>query len=200
MSRKVATGITTVFSPDRPECHAPSGFTVRDYSGSCPCATCKDFRKAGGEGRGPGCKGTTPRDVQRSAILAFWESQGVARATCNECHGVDLTPTGMCRACRVYRVRWEVRDVVNGGGEWLPLAAQGEDGRGDRAEFSHVRSARRGGAWCACNLLPEAGNTNAARGSADIDALSMAARALLAAWPAWWTANRARKASLSRLA
>lgn len=158
----LAHGIATVCSTARPECHAPSGFKVTDYSGA-----------------------NGARDRMRDMVLAFWESQGVARWQGDIANGGGS--------------RWYVRDLVNGGETWLPIARQGEDSRADRAEFSHIKSARNGGAWCACNLLPESGAMNAARGDADMADLPMAARALLAAWPAWWRANVARKASLARL-
>lgn len=161
-----AMGITTVKSAHRVECHAPSGYSVRDYSGK------------------PASTGISPRDRMRDIILAFWEEQGVA----------------------VYRTggaggggRWYVRDMVNGGDTFYPLATQGEGDRADRWEFSHVRSTDNGGAWCACNLLPEVGAFNAARGSANVTTLSPSARAVLAAWPAYWHKHVARKASLARL-
>lgn len=163
-----AQGVTTVNSTHRPECHAPSGYSVRDYSGK------------------PAANGVAPRDRQRDTILAFWEAQGIARWQGDIANGGGS--------------RWYVRDMVNGGDAWLPLARQGEDARADRAELSHVRSAANGGAWCACNLLPENGAVNAARGDANVTTLTPAARAVLAAWPAWWRANVARKASLARLA
>jgi hypothetical protein len=173
-ARAVAYGAVTIrsartaaFPKGRPECHAPSGFSVKDYSGAP--AKGKDY---------------SPRDVQRDTILAFWESQGVARWVNGGAGGGG---------------RWMVRDMVNGGGEWLPLASQGEARRAGVGEFSHVVSTRNGGAWCACNLLPESGATNAARGDANITELSPGARAVLAAWPAWWSANKARPASLARL-
>lgn len=156
-----AMGVTTVASATRVECHAPSGFTVRDFSGA-----------------------NGARDRQRDMILRFWESQGVARYRTGGAGGGGA---------------WYVRDVVNGGAEWLPLATRDSVGRADCAEFSHVRSAERGGAWCACNLLPENGATNLARGGVNMSNLSPSARALLAAWPSWWRENVARKASLKRL-
>lgn len=156
-----AHGVVTVCSSVRPECHAPSGYTVRDFSGA-----------------------NGARDRQRDMILAFWEAQGVARWQNGGAGGGG---------------RWLVRDLVNGGAEWLPLATREAVGRADVAEFSHIRAAANGGAWCACNLLPESGATNAARGDRDIRDLSPSARALLAAWPAWWRENIARKASLARL-
>lgn len=159
-TRNAAHGPVTVRSQGaRVECHAASGYTVRDFSGA-----------------------NGARDRQRAMVLAFWEAQGVARYN-KRAGGV-----------------WQVRDMVNGGDTWLPLATRGEESRADRAEFSHVVSAAHDGAWCACNLLPECGAVNAARGDANITTLPMSARALLAAWPAWWTANVARKASLARLA
>lgn len=158
-----AIGVVTVRSASRVECHAPSGFTVRDYSGK------------------PAANGIAPRDRQRGVILAFWEAQGIARYN-RRAGGV-----------------WQVRDLVHGGDRWLPLATQGEEVRADRAVFSHVRAAASGGAWCACNLLPENGATNHARGEHDMRTLSPSARAVLAAWPVWWRENVARRASLARL-
>ena len=161
-----AIGVTTVKSASRVECHAPSGFTVRDYSAK------------------PAANGIAPRDRMRDVILSFWESQGVARWQCGGAGGGG---------------RWMVRDMVNDGAEWLPLAGQGEGMRADRAEFSHIRSACNGGAWCACNLLPENGAVNAARGDANVSTLSPSARAVLAAWPAYWRKYVARKASKARV-
>lgn len=157
----LAHGPASVCSDVRPECHAPSGYSVRDYSGA-----------------------NGARDRQRDMILAFWEAQGVARWQRGGAGGGG---------------RWMVRDMAQGGAAWLPLAGQADAGRADVAEFSHVRSAAQGGAWCACNLIPECGAVNAARGDANVTDLPDAARVLLAAWPAWWRANVARKASLARL-
>lgn len=156
-----AHGAMTVCSSVRPECHAPSGYSVKSFSGA-----------------------NGARARQRDMVLAFWESQGVARWQNGGAGGGG---------------RWLVRDVVNGGAEWLPLAGAGETDRADRAEFSHVRSAANGGAWCGCGLLPESGAVNAARGDADMTDLSPSARALLVAWPTWWAENAARPASLKRL-
>lgn len=158
-----AHGMTTVCSDARPECHAPSGFSVRDFSGA-----------------------NGARARQRDMILAFWEAQGMARWQSGGAGGGG---------------RWYVRDNAQGASEWSPLAAQGDAGRADVAEFSHVRSAANGGAWCACGLVAESGAVNAARGDRDMsDAeLSPAWRATLAAWPTWWQENVARKASLARL-
>ena len=160
--RAAAHGPATVRSAGgRVECHAASGYTVRDFSGA-----------------------NGARDRQRDMILAFWEAQGVARYVTGGAGGGG---------------RWMVRDMVNGGDTWLPLAGREDSGRSDVAEFSHVVSAAHEGAWCACNLLPETGSVNANRGDADMTDLPMGARAVLAAWPAWWRANVARKASLARL-
>lgn len=160
----LAHGVTTVCSDVRPECHAPSGYSVRDYSGA-----------------------NGARDRQRDMILAFWEAQGMARWVSGGAGGGG---------------RWYVRDAAQGAAEWLPLATTGDAGRADVAEFSHVRSARNGGAWCACGLVAESGAVNAARGDRDMsdDDIPAAWRATLAAWPAYWRANAARKASLARLA
>lgn len=163
----LAHGVTSVCSTVRPECHAPSGFTVRDYSAK------------------PAANGIAPRDRMRDVILAFWESQGVARWQNGGAGGGG---------------RWLVRDMVNGGDVWLPLAGQSDAGRADVAEFSHVISANNGGAWCACNLLSESGAVNAARGDSNITTLSPSALAVLRGWPAWWRKHEARKASLARLA
>ena len=175
----LAHGPASVCSDVRPECHAPSGYSVRDYSGA-----------------------NGARDRQRDMILAFWEAQGMARRQCVACGSADVTDAGMCRVCRTFTARWYVRDAAQGGADWLPLAGQGDAGRADVAEFSHVRSAANGGAWCACGLVAESGAVNAARGDRDMtDAEVPAAwRATLAAWPAYWRANVARKASLARLA
>lgn len=160
----LAHGASTVCSSVRPECHAPSGYDVKSYSGA-----------------------NGARARQRDMILAFWESQGMAQWRNGGAGGGG---------------RWYVRDNAQGGAEWLPLAGQGDAGRADVAELSHVRSAANNGAWCACGLVGESGAVNAARGDRDMsaDELSPAWRATLAAWPAWWRANVARKASLARLA
>ena len=161
--KNLAHGVTTVCSTQRPECHAPSGFKVNDYSGA-----------------------NGARDRMRDMILAFWESQGMAEWRNGGAGGGG---------------RWYVRDNAQGGAEWLPLADATTAGRADVAEFSHVRSARNGGAWCACGLVAESGAVNLARGDRDMSAadLSPAWRACLAAWPAYYRANVARKASLARL-
>lgn len=159
-----AHGCSTVCSTTRPECHAPSGYSVRDYSGA-----------------------NGSRDRQRDMILAFWEAQGIARWQGDIANGGGS--------------RWYVLDVLGDGVTWLPLARQDETGRADRAELSHVVSAANGGAWCACGILPERGNANHARGDQNMTAHEMTdlAHDVLAAWPAWWEENVARKASLKRL-
>jgi hypothetical protein len=168
-SKRQARGVTCVHSATRPECHAPSGYSVKDYSGK------------------PAANGIAPRDRMRDTILAFWEAQGVARYQTGGAGGGG---------------RWMVRDILHDASVWMPLAGQGEESRATHAELSHVRACERGGAWCAGNLLPENGADNAARGSRDIPAsdLTAGARALLAAWPAYWRENYARPASLARLA
>lgn len=158
----LAHGAATVCSSERPECHAPSGFKVTDYSGA-----------------------NGARDRMRDMVLAFWEAQGIARWQVGGAGGGG---------------RWMVRDMAQGGAEWLPLARKGDEGRADVAEFSHVRSANNGGAWCACNLMPECGAVNLARGDRDVTDVPPAMVAVLAAWPMWWRANVARKASLARIA
>lgn len=170
-NQTAAHGITSVCSSARVECHAASGYSVRDYSGK------------------PAANGIAPRDRMRDVILSFWEAQGVAR----------WMPTRDASG-RITGSAWHARDMVNGGSEWLPIGGRDDAGRADVAEFSHIRSTANGGAWCACNLLPESGAVNAARGDADVTTLSPAARAVLAAWPTWWRENVARKASLARLA
>lgn len=164
VTRAQSIGHTCVTSAERPECHGPSYFRHSDYSAK------------------PAANGVTPRERQRSMILAFWESQGVARYN-RRAGGV-----------------WEVRDVVNSqcAGEWYPLASQGEDVRSDMAVFSHVVSAANGGAWCGGNVVPEVGAFNHARGEVDM-VLSPTALSVLAAWPAWWARHYARPASLTRL-
>jgi hypothetical protein len=159
-----ATGVTTVQSATRPECHAPSGYAINDYSAK------------------PAANGIAPRERMYNMILAFWESQGVARYN-RRAGGV-----------------WEVRDVLNSvaSGEWFPLAAQGEDTRADRAVFSHMRPSSKGGAACACGMVPEVGAFNHSRGDQNAP-LTPAARALLMAWPAYWEKHCARPASLARL-
>lgn len=133
----------------------------------------------------PGAAGGA-RDKQRETILAFWESRGMAVWRNGGAGGGG---------------RWFVRDNSQGAAEFLPLASRGDAGRSDVAEFSHVVSAANGGAWCACNLVGESGAVNAARSDADLTTgeLSTAWAQTLAAWPAYWEANHARKASLARL-
>ena len=52
----LAHGVATVCSTGRPECHAPSGYKVTDYSGA-----------------------NGARDRMRDMVLAFWEAQGIAQ-------------------------------------------------------------------------------------------------------------------------
>ncbi len=119
------------------------------------------------------------RDRVLAQMFDFWQSVGIARK------GAE---------------GWEVRDVLTGdGATWLPVSAAGGTGRADVAERSHIVAAANGGAFCPCNVLPESGAVNAARGDANVTDLPMAARAVLAAWPSWWRENVARKASLARL-
>lgn len=124
----------------------------------------------------------SPRGKKRAAILAFWEAQGIARYN-KRAGGV-----------------WEARDVLHDGGEWLPFATQGEEARADRVVFSHIIASEHGGAWCACNTLPENGAANTARGSLNMTDLNMTALSVLSAWDAHWTKRLARPASLARLA
>lgn len=56
-----ALGVATVASAKRPECHAPSGVRVNDYSSKV------------------NAHGYSPRDVQRDKILGFWEFLGWAK-------------------------------------------------------------------------------------------------------------------------
>lgn len=158
--KRSALGARTVTSDERPECHAPSGYAHHSFSAS---------------------NGARARQVDM--ILAFWESQGVARYN-RRAGGV-----------------WEARDVVNSAyaGEWFPMAGQGEDTRADRIVFSHVRSVANDGAFCGCGVLPEIGAANNARGEVNMASLSPSALALVGAWEAWWRANAARPASLARL-
>lgn len=162
----MAHGAHSVCSADRPECHAPSGFSVKDYSGK------------------PASNGITPRDRQRATILAFWESRGIAEWRKGGANGGGA---------------WWAIDVVSG--EWMPLAQQGEDARANRIEFSHIRSNANGGAWCACNVVPENGATNLARGDKDLplDELPGWMLDTLSKWHGHFIANVARKASLARL-
>lgn len=159
-----AYGVTTVRSAHRPECHAPSGYRVNDYSAK------------------PAANGIAPRERMYDMVLDFWQTMGVARYN-RRAGGV-----------------WEVRDVINpqASGEWFPLAGQGEDTRSDRAVFSHMVPSSQYGAFCACNIVPEVGAFNHARGDRKAP-LTPAARALLAAWPTFWQDNYARPASLKRL-
>jgi hypothetical protein len=165
-----AHGVTTVSSSRGPECHAASYF----------CAKCVQSSR---------------RNAINGDILRFWESQGVARSTCpRNASCPEYRRNGACA------LGWHGRDLVNSenSGAWLPFAGAGMARRADRCEFSHVRPAH-GGAYCACNLVPESGARNASRGDV-APTLTPAARALLAAWPMWWRENVARKASLARLA
>lgn len=146
--------------------------------------------------RGPECHGGSyysSKDVAgaargklRDVILAFWESRGMAEYRTGGAGGGG---------------RWYVRDNALGAAAWLPLAGQYDVGRVDVAEFSHVRAANNGGAWCACNLVGESGMVNANRADRDMSVSDIAPawRATLEAWPAYWRANVARKASLARL-
>lgn len=151
--------------------------------------------------RGPECHAATyytaksvqgkRRRVLREAILTFWQAQCVAVP---HCPGEDACGSADCDADT-----WHARDVVTDTGLFYAVAASGEQHRADRIEMSHVVSAYNSGAWCACNVVPERGAGNAARGDDDMRNPSMSARAILAAWPAYWRANLARKASLARL-
>lgn len=122
--------------------------------------------------------GTSPRAKARARILAFWESQGWAM--------VDEAG------------QWVARDVVNGGTKWLPLSEQGEDTRHDVIVFSHVIPAEWSGAWCACNVVPETGNTNHLRGAAR-PTLTLAGESGIRQWGRFWATRYARSASLARL-
>lgn len=169
--RTPAMGVITVKSNGgKVECHGASYY----------CAKCVNGAR---------------RTAVNAVILAFWESQGVARSSCprnNSCP--EFAEAGKCA------LGWHARDMVNGGSAWLPFAGQDSAGRADRVELSHIRASRHG-AYCCCNLLPEDGAANLSRGDRDIPAadLSPAARALLSAWPAYFLAHVARKASLARL-
>lgn len=172
-----ARGPATVSSSDGVECHAPSGYSLKSYSG------------AGGV-----------RDRATSQILDYWHDSGVLRWSCpRDASCPEYKREGRCDVGGVH-----VRDVVNPdlAGLWMPMAGMTAVGRKDRAEVSHVVSAANGGAYCGCGTLPENGAINANRADADmaVDALPMSARALLAGWPAWWREHRARKASLARIA
>lgn len=168
-----ASGVVTVSSAKGPECHGASYY----------CAKC--------------VKGSYRVGVN-ATILDFWVSQGVARTSCprnNTCP--EFAATGRCAN------GYHARDMVNAdqAGRWFPFASRDTTGRADRVEFSHIKSSECG-AYCACNLLPEVGAFNKARGAKNIPArdLSSNARALLAAWPAYWLANVARPASRKRVA
>lgn len=172
-----AQGTHTVNSHKRPECHAPSGYSLKSYSGS-----------------------NGARDRATAQILDYWEYAGVLRRSCprnDSCP--EYKREGRCNVGGLH-----VRDVVNPtfAGMWLPMAGEASVGRKDRAEVSHVISAANGGAYCGCGTLPENGAINANRADADmsIEDLPMSAVALLAGWGTWWRKNRARKASLARLA
>lgn len=128
---------------------------------------------------------SSPRGKKRATILAYWESVGIARFN-RRAGGV-----------------WEVRDILHDGGVWLPLATQGEEARADRAVFSHVFASEHGGAWCACNVLPENGAANTSRGSLNIGQdgtdLNLTAVSVLRGWRGYWTKRVARPASLKRM-
>lgn len=125
-----------------------------------------------------------PRGKKMHTILTYWQSIGIARYN-KRAGGV-----------------WEGRDVLHGG-EWLPFAGQGEEARADRVVFSHVFSSDNGGAWCACNVVPENGAANTARGSLNMssDGTSLTPDALVAltGWGAWWAKHAARPTSLKRM-
>ena len=174
---RAAHGVTTVCSTARTECHAASGFDVRAFSGS-----------------------NGARDRQTAMILDYWQHAGILRTSCpRNASCPNYAANGACDLGGMH-----VRDVVNADLShlWFPLAAQDATRRADRAELSHVRSAADGGAYCACNLLPECGARNAARGDLSMtrDDMTEAAAQVLGGWPAYWRANVARKASLARLA
>lgn len=164
----VATGTVNAdgcASASRPECHAPSGVRVNDYSAKV------------------NARGYSPRDVQRDKILAFWESQGWARWQSGGAGGGG---------------KWLARDVLSGSDEWLPLSGQGEDTQHDVIVFSHVIPAEHGGAWCACNIIPEVGARNHLRGAQSVS-LSRNVKRQMSTWPAYWFANYARAASVERM-
>jgi hypothetical protein len=81
----------------------------------------------------------------------------------------------------------------------MPFATQGEETSGERVVFSHVVSADNGGAWCACNLLPENGAANDNRKGDDMTELNGDAVYILTGWRGYALAVTLRKASLARL-
>ena len=179
-----AHGVTSVCSDSRPECHAPSTYAFHSPSASIP--------------RG---RDMSPREVVRLTVLRYWELAGVARRTGNR---NPLTGT--------YVTGWAVRDVLHDGA-WLPLASEDESVRRARAargeptpaydrslmaEFSHVIPSSAGGAFCACNLLPELGSRNANHADS-IPILTPEARDLINGWPTYWRDHVASAASLRRL-
>lgn len=171
-----AQGVTTINSTTRPECHAPSGHSVKDYSGA-----------------------NGARARQTGMVLDYWQAMGVLRTSCPRNSSCPVfADSGACDVGGMH-----VRDVVNPylAGMWFPLAGQDSTGRATRAELSHVIASANGGAYCACGLLPESGARNASRGDRDmiVESLPASALSLLNGWPAYWTANVARKASLARL-
>jgi hypothetical protein len=171
-----AHGVVTVCSADRTECHAASGFDVKCFSGS-----------------------NGARDRQTAMVLDYWQACGILRTSCpRNASCPSFAANGRCDLGGMH-----VRDLVNAdlAGNWYPLAARDAAGRADRAELSHVRSAQRGGCYCACNLLPENGARNAARGDLDMTRGDMTAEGarVLGGWPAYWRATVARKASHARI-
>lgn len=160
-----ARGITSVMSDERPECHAPSGYRVNDYSAKAAK------------------NGVSPRDRVTGQIIAAWAAAGIARFFPGGANGGG---------------EWRALDAVNGGTEFLPFAGQGEDMRGDRIVFSHVIPSSHGGAYCACNILPEAGSANHARGDVMPD-VHVSGQQSLEMWPTVWASDYARPASLARL-
>jgi hypothetical protein len=118
------------------------------------------------------------RDRVLTHMFAFWQASGIARK------GAE---------------GWEVRDLLNNGSVWLPMSVAGGTGRADVAERSHIIAANNGGAFCPCNVLGESGAINAARGDANVSALTMGAEAVMVEWRAYWTENVARKSQLARV-
>jgi hypothetical protein len=163
--KRAADGYATVVSDESVECHASSTYRRTDLS------------RSGGD--------SSPEAKAKARILAYWESEGIARYVTGGAGGGG---------------HWEARDILHSG-DWMPFASQGEETSGERVVFSHVKSADNGGAWCACNLLPENGAANDNRKGDDMmrEELSADAVYLLEGWRGYALAVTLRKASLARL-
>lgn len=181
-----AIGIAAVASDKRVECHAPSGYTQRDYSGKAQ------------ENKRTGTITPAARARKEEEFLMFWQDMGVAR-------WVSGGGRYMERGDRGFKAgggHWEFRVSFTGedATDWVRKAdLMSNEGRADRAEFSHIYASENGGAWCPCNCIAERGSVNAARGEANMTGVPLEWQEVLAQWPAWWARYRATGAALKRL-